>query len=69
MDQKFNVNSAEIIEPQLKKLSDVDSETIMDLELEDNDFLIGFKRVIDDALIRYIEDLVTNLELVLMTHI
>ena len=62
MEQKFNANSAEIIGPQLKKLSDIDSETIMHLESEDKYFLIGFKRVINDASIRDIEDSVTNLE-------
>ena len=62
MEQKFNASSAEIIGPQLKKLSDVDSETIMDLESEDKDLLIGFGQVINDASIRDIEDLVTDLE-------
>ena len=43
LEQKFNANSTEIIGPQLKKLSDVDSETILDLESEDKDFLTGFE--------------------------
>ena len=60
--RKFNANSAEIIGPQLKKLSDVDSETIMDLESEDKDLLIGFGQVINATSIRYIEDSVTDLE-------
>ena len=64
MEQKFNANSAEIIGPQLKKLSDVNSETIMDLGSEDKDFLICLERVINYALIRDIEDLVTDLETV-----
>ena len=62
LEQKFNASSAEIIGPQLKKLSGIDSETIMHLESEDKYFLIGFKRVINDASIRDIEDLVTDLE-------
>ena len=62
MEQKFNANSSEIIGPQLKKLSDFDSEMIMNLESEDKDFLVGFERVINDSLIRDIEDLVTDLE-------
>ena len=62
MEQKFNTNSAEIIGPQLKKISDVDSETILYLESEDKDFLIGFERVINYALIRDIEDLFADLE-------
>ena len=62
MEQKFNANSDEIIGPQLNKQSDVDSETILDLESEDKDFLIGFERVINDASIRDIKDPVTDLE-------
>ena len=62
MEQKFNANSSEIIGPQLKKLSDFDSETIMDLESDDEYSLVGFERVINNAFIRDIEDLVTDLE-------
>ena len=62
MEQKFNANSAEIIGPQLKKLSDVESETILDLELEDKDFLIDFEQAINDVVIREIEYLFTDLE-------
>ena len=64
LEQKFNANSTEIIGPKLKKLSDVDSETILDLVSEDKDFLIGLEQIINDALIRDIEDLVTDLETV-----
>ena len=62
LDHKFNANYAEIIWEQLNKLSDVDSETIMYLESEDKDFLIGFEWVINDASIREIEDSVTDLD-------
>ena len=63
MEQKCNANSAETIVPKLKKLSNVDSETILDLESKDKDFPIGFERVINDELIWDIEDLVTDLEM------
>ena len=49
LEQKFNANFAEIIAPQLNKLSDINSETILDLESEDRDFLISFEQVINDA--------------------
>ena len=64
LEQKFNANSSEIIGPQLKKLSNVDSETILDLESDDKYFLIGFEKLINDESIRDIEDLVTNIETV-----
>ena len=62
MEKNFNANYSEIIGPQLNTLSDVDNEKILDLKSEDKDFLIGFKRVINDASIRDIKDSVTNLE-------
>ena len=62
LEQKFNANSDGIIGSQLKKLSDVHSETILYLESEDKDFLIGFERVINDASIRDVKDSATNLE-------
>ena len=62
LEQKFNANSDGIIGSQLKKLSDVHSETILYLESEDKDFLIGFERVINDASIRDVKDSATNME-------
>ena len=62
LEQKFNANSTEIIGPQLKKLSDVDSETILDLESQDKDILVCFEQVNNNASIRDIKDSVTYLE-------
>ena len=56
LEKNFNANYSEIIGPQLNKLSDVGNEKILDLESEDKDFLIGFEKVINDALIMDIED-------------